>query len=65
MATREKLTFERFRAYAQMVEQDGATAAGETPRPEDIEALFQAGELGQAERVREAHANNGNPPDFA
>lgn len=65
MTTREQLTFERFQALISMMAQDGATPAGEMPRPGDLEALQQAHELGQAGQVREAHANNNAPPDFA
>jgi hypothetical protein len=65
MTTREQLKFERFQALSRMFEQDGATAAGEAPRPEDFAALEETRDLGHAEQVRQAHAAGDPPPDFS
>lgn len=64
MTTREQLTFERMAALLSMIEENGATAAGSTPRPGDVKALQDAWKLGQPEEVRQAHKKNNTPPKF-
>jgi len=58
MPTREQLTHERVEALLDMMESDGATPAGEPPRPEDLEALRKTRKLGSAREIAENFKNN-------
>lgn len=54
---------QRAKAHRQMIVEDGATARGEQPPPEHLEALDAADAAEQIEVVRAAHAEGRAPPD--
>lgn len=50
-------------AYFEMQANDGATAAGQPPKPEHVKAIMQARTLDYSREVAEAHKNGNAPPD--
>lgn len=63
MTTRDQLTAERLDALLRMIEESGATKAGELPPEGHARGLRRVRELGESGRVAEAHAEGRGPPE--
>lgn len=60
---RVQLLNERFASLMRMIEENGATAAGEAPPAEHAAALRDTTTLGEADEIANAHAEGRGPPE--
>lgn len=60
---RTQLNDERTDALLRMQEEAGASAAGNPPPADYVAALRDVEQLGDADRVADAHADGNAPPD--
>jgi hypothetical protein len=55
---------QRYKAHRQMILEDGATASGEGPPAEHLEALERAERPEEIDKIRAAHAKGRGPPEI-
>ncbi|WP_187347771.1 hypothetical protein [Haloplanus rubicundus] len=62
---RDQILMERFNALIRLIEQDGASAAGDLPPADYLSALRSVNSPEQHREIEEAHREGRGPPDFA